>query len=455
MKMIPSASGNGAAWRCFSAFALMLAVMLGGSSALAQEGHASRLVVFVHGIFGTIDSTFRAPGQQLGWPEITDADPLFDDADIRTFQFESTLNPSSSRIIDIAKLMKTELEAEDIDILGYNDVVFVAHSLGGIVVRQYLVNESKLEGRGVLAGGRIKGLYLLGTPMNGAGIANLGSEFFNSPTLFELNESHDPNAFLNRLRADWIDAKLGTEIPSDCIHETKGEVTFEVLGFELWSAEPADRESVEALCNIGLSGFPENHGGLVKPTGQGDYRHNRFQQFFLGLFPDADDAMGDDEIVLARCEASKFGDGVTYQLAQELDLKGLKYHYSRYLPKDWPAGGPLGMVFRQTAPKVVVLHFSCFQQGPETETGIAEGARDFNRFLADLATNEGIKLVIYSRADPADITSMMTMANRQALIDTRRLEFVPLRYKVPATQDQIDFAMSKIEGFLKSGASGQ
>jgi pimeloyl-ACP methyl ester carboxylesterase len=407
-------------------FAILLFMIISASGTRADTAiidatvPSSRLIVFVHGIRSSAAATWTNEKTRAFWPQIVRQDPAFERSDIYVHDYRSSLDVDSASISDITKQMAADLD-EKAKIKSYSNVVFVAHSMGGIVVRNYLLDQSRQAGGGVLSDDRVKGIYLFSTPMSGSAVADLGSAIFKSKTLWQLKTSNDPDAFLNSLRADWINAGLGTKVKSNCAFETVG-----VVNVFFWSKKVVEPSSVEPLCNAGFTGLPDrDHGLVAKPEDADAYPHLLLRQWYRGIYGDEQLATGD--IVIASCDIDQYGKRSMEGFAASLFDISLSHYASLPLPKDWSKDA-ISLLWRGGEPKVVAIHFSCFQDGLGDEY-FEERRVDFNNFLSDLADTK-VKVVTYSRAFyKGFVNDNITRANRRAFVDSGRIAFLKLGFE--------------------------
>ncbi|MEC8483507.1 MAG: alpha/beta fold hydrolase, partial [Pseudomonadota bacterium] len=125
-----------------------------------KEG-APTLLVFVHGFVGNGTDTWTNEETTAYWPAIVSKDPLFDRADILVYDYPSSFISQNITINELAKRMEIELRSSGVNIQAYEEVLFVAHSMGGLVVRQYLLANPDIANH-------VKGLFLFATPMKGS-----------------------------------------------------------------------------------------------------------------------------------------------------------------------------------------------------------------------------------------------------------------------------------------------
>jgi pimeloyl-ACP methyl ester carboxylesterase len=381
-----------------------------------------RLIVFVHGIGGDAQGTFSNADTKVFWPELLRSDgDVFSRADIYSYGYKSGLGAGSSGIDLLASEMALRLEQE-LDIRSYQSVLFIAHSLGGIIVRKYLLDQHKLQDHGVLSDNRVKGIYLFGTPMNGSGVANIGMKFFNSKTLWQLGDAAaDPDQYLSRLSIDWINEGVGDIVSSRCAFETRG-----VVKFFLWERDVVNWSSASALCNSGIAGIIDaDHFELVKPASAEAQAHLLVREWYNSIFQDQ--PLQTTQVVLVNCEVDPYVETFTPLLSRTLSKESITYSASVRLPQDW-AEEDVNYLWNDAPPKVVIVHFGCFADGLN-DAGQQEAADDFNRFLSSVE-KAGLSVVMYSRAyDDNLFEEQLTKENQQRLVETGRICPVALKHR--------------------------
>src|ERR1051325_3926402 len=108
-----------------------------GSSATTSP----RVIVFVHGIFGRGTDTWTNATTHAYFPALVRDDPSFKDADIWVHEFPSPRFGRSYTIDELADHLGRHLQNDNV-ITNHQEVVFVAHSMGGIIVRDYLLKNT-------------------------------------------------------------------------------------------------------------------------------------------------------------------------------------------------------------------------------------------------------------------------------------------------------------------------
>jgi pimeloyl-ACP methyl ester carboxylesterase len=212
-------------------------------------------VVFVHGIFGAKDDTWL--NKKTSFPALLADDPEFQkQCDVFVFEYFTPKFGSAPTIEGLAGQLRGRLEDHRV-FEDHRSVVFLSHSLGGLVVRQYLLNKHNLS--------KIAMLYFYATPTNGAELTKVARAISINPQLrgmFPLEE----NDSLQSIQDGWMQWEEAKRVPSYCAYETLD--TYGVL--------VVPQSSAGALCNQPLDPLSANHIDIVKPADRYDPRYSRF-----------------------------------------------------------------------------------------------------------------------------------------------------------------------------------
>lgn len=141
-------------------------------------------IVFVHGLFGEGRTTFLSSPQEghpegVLWPDLMlrdgrtfDSGRSFSDYDMYFLDYHTSLG-SRLNVNDLTKHVKLMFRTEKMD--AYSNIIFIAHSLGGILTKT-LYQSLKEEEPGLAE--RIKGILLIAVPSQGTGAKEELSDIF-------------------------------------------------------------------------------------------------------------------------------------------------------------------------------------------------------------------------------------------------------------------------------------
>lgn len=213
-----------------------------------QANPRSRVaVVFVHGLFGTTTDTWTNPDGSGFFRFLHESPGVGERVDIFAFGFTSTMFSSGS--LDIREAAnKLEQSLKFNGVWDYGNVVFVAHSMGGLVTLRELIAHREHRGRVPL-------VVLYATPARGSDLTNVARLLVNNPAVAQMIPA-DRNALLQQLSDDWGLVPAEEKPAVICAYETASIAGVKIVP---WS-------SAVAFCN----GAPTAIGGadhinIVKP----------------------------------------------------------------------------------------------------------------------------------------------------------------------------------------------
>ena len=145
---------------------LAMCVFLCSYSFAAQDSRYVRMdpknesvVIFVHGVTGDSLSTWTNSTTKAFWPELMKSDRGFDSENIYLYEYPSPKVGTSYNINELAEDMRLTLNSEVI--ARHKRVIFIVHSMGGLVVRQYLLKYRESVNK-------IGFIYFYATPTTGS-----------------------------------------------------------------------------------------------------------------------------------------------------------------------------------------------------------------------------------------------------------------------------------------------
>lgn len=170
-------------------------------------------VVFVHGIFGDTKGTWTREGGPSFFDYLHESPTMGSKVDIYAFGFSSHMLANGSlKIGEAANKMHDYLKADGVD--RYPVIVFVAHSMGGLVTMRELINHDELRAKVPL-------LVFYATPHEGAQITKIGQYLLNNQALKQMLPV-DANDYLEQINEDWVRVTNSTPRPvMVCAYEKK------------------------------------------------------------------------------------------------------------------------------------------------------------------------------------------------------------------------------------------
>ncbi|MBR0719463.1 ABC-three component system protein [Bradyrhizobium liaoningense] len=165
--------------------------------------HVTADVIFVHGLGGDGRETWSA-GPDAFWPLW-----IFEDlttTELWMLEYPASMFGSANGALVISDQAKQVLDLLATHSIGTRPIVFVAHSLGGLLVKQLLRTAVELHKPDwELIAANARGVLFLATPHTGASIASIAAKFpfvskataqisANDPNLLGLNDWYQQNA---------------------------------------------------------------------------------------------------------------------------------------------------------------------------------------------------------------------------------------------------------------------
>lgn len=153
-------------------FVTFLCLIFGAGSSSAQptspwvhKTDSDVVFVFVHGVLSDSEQGWRHNDGSY-WPDILKADERLRNPNIYLGGYPTSIDDPRFGIDEAAKHLYGRLNGvgpgKEISVLSKSEIIFIAHSTGGLVVRQMLVNQPKgFENKKI-------GLFLLASPSRGS-----------------------------------------------------------------------------------------------------------------------------------------------------------------------------------------------------------------------------------------------------------------------------------------------
>ena len=141
---------------------------------LRHEADQDTVIVFVHDFRGSKKTWAYIDNDEVSlWPQIVKDDPAFQGANIAIYLYETDLAAPDAAIEVMAKSAQGLLN----EIKQYKNILFVAHGIGGVVVKTLLLGNQEL-----VIKSRIH-LHLFGVPTNGLQVEGLYGLYYGTNPL--------------------------------------------------------------------------------------------------------------------------------------------------------------------------------------------------------------------------------------------------------------------------------
>jgi hypothetical protein len=244
-----------------------------------NEVPGENAIVFVHGLDGDPIATFQSARESPGWFELMKSDtrpfpgvspppPL---ASYSTYSLDyRRLFASENTVEDAAQQIADYLRSQD-TFRKYNHVWFIAHSLGGILVKRMMLIYAGQDSQRLL--NRISGVFLMGVPSQGSPLADLSQKdailllttvIGRRYRVVKDLRPEEAATFLNVLDNSWGDFLRRRQVVTRdwppfiyCAYEIDNS-------FRLAAVVP--RLYAQTLCAENAAPMSTNHADLVKPS---------------------------------------------------------------------------------------------------------------------------------------------------------------------------------------------
>src|SRR5262249_7408956 len=164
------------------------------------ERNRENVVVFIHGVLGSPESSWRNAATGAYFPDMLQAD-LGNGYSIYLVRYVTPAAASASTIPEIAERELQRLKDNAV-LSGHRRVTIVAHSMGGLVAKRMLVQLNRGNPETLDLLDRVKGVIFLSTPAQGAPIAEVGALLSFNPQFSNMQPA-DFNAYLQSSEDDW------------------------------------------------------------------------------------------------------------------------------------------------------------------------------------------------------------------------------------------------------------
>jgi hypothetical protein len=334
-----------------------------------------RLLLFIHGLGGAGQATWRDGGHP-GFAELISADAAVQDlADIAFFEYPTSLlrlpfMRIPPRIRDLAEGLRSQIE---IRYPHYKSIALICHSLGGLVARKYLIEEVK-QGKNL----RVDQLLLFAVPNNGSALAGVARYIsWQHGQLIQLCRNSE---LIEELNADWSMLNMSDRVKMRYVVAGQDRIVDKASAIGLWGNKNVD------------SVLDADHVSIVKPRGPKDLSYLLFRQFVLGPVPVfLSVGAGRTELQEAFVKAIK-----DYFLSRDLDVKTVDGSTNKQPLKDVEyrmkrCYGAVVLAFERTR---IVLGMSRPGAKAEIELKDVKLPTVWNQIEATMAYTRGLPLLV-------------------------------------------------------------
>lgn len=268
----------------------------GSTSTWVKKEGKRGVIVFVHGILGNTIETWTNSESKAYWPKLmADDKENFKNFDIYVYSYPSPKFDRTYDIYDVALDMERQFRIDGVD--QYRKYIFLAHSMGGIVTRQFLLNSKDYRKK-------VDFMYFCATPSDPDPIANIASILSKNPQLGVMVTTGSETNYLTEADQSWKRARHG--ITTYCVHETK-----ETMGIMA-----VDKKSVVPNCTRESLPIDTDHFDIVKPSGKDD--SYKIYQTFVNAFQDNKKEKRDPSMIeFSKEEKMELSQMLTYQKVYE------------------------------------------------------------------------------------------------------------------------------------------
>jgi pimeloyl-ACP methyl ester carboxylesterase len=223
-----------------------------------------RVIVFVHGVLGDARSTWTSTRTGAYFPALVSEVTTFDGCDVFVYEYPSPALEGSLSIDELSESVRLVLDSYGVT--RYDEMVFVAHSMGGLVVRSYLNKYAEVAKR-------VKFICYYSTPSAGADVATVARLASSNPQFAQMKPMRSED-YLADLQRAWL-ASPNKQIPAYCAYERRPTYGVNIV----------TQASATLLANRRLDPLDEDHITIVKPAGATSPSFLVLRSAYLEVFP--------------------------------------------------------------------------------------------------------------------------------------------------------------------------
>lgn len=236
-----------------------------------QKPQGETSVVFVHGILSSGEACWRHENGTY-WPELLKNEKNFSTLGIYVFTYRTDIFSGNYQLGDAVDALKEHMKLDGL--LDSKRIIFVCHSMGGIIVRQFLVlQDADLIERDIEIG-----LFLVASPSLGSSYANLLSVFakiLNNSQAQALRFAQN-NTWLNDLDKNFRNLKEAGKL------RIKGKELIEndfIVFKKFWKKQVVEPFAAGRYFGETYKVPRSDHSSIAKPENKNAIQHRLLCQF--------------------------------------------------------------------------------------------------------------------------------------------------------------------------------
>jgi pimeloyl-ACP methyl ester carboxylesterase len=243
-----------------------------------------RAIVFIHGIHGNSDDTWRVSPSGPNWPDVMQTDSQFADATIFKVGYPSPFFGNKNDVKSIAGDLSGKLHPI---FDSHDQVVFICHSLGGLIVKEVLLSHPEFAKK-------VPTVVFYATPHGGSVIAAYASVIVDDP-LLDVMKGEGGDTYIFNLAQRWRKAKL--PLHSYCVYEGRKMTPHDLSAINVGGASNAASKLLDFIGGVYVvSAFSAtygcdnndqpfeavdaNHVDIVKPLARGVGAYSLFSKYY-------------------------------------------------------------------------------------------------------------------------------------------------------------------------------
>lgn len=270
-----------------------------------------RVIVFVHGIHGDRE-TWRAPNGAY-WPQMIQTDPHFQRSDVVVAEYPTPSTRGQYSTDKLAQILFDGLKKKGV--WEHKEIVFIAHSLGGLLTEEMLLNHP-------VEAARVPFVVSYSTPHQGSFVANLARIYDSDPLLTDLRDSND-NSFLIDLEQRWRSTPSVSRVHRFCAYETRDTAAGEGVGRYLHAhTRVVSYYSATYGCDVDTppQKIDADHIGIVRPTSRNADAYTFFAKVYHSHpVMDTVERVRDNMVQELHVDCNRTNEASDLQVPMELD----------------------------------------------------------------------------------------------------------------------------------------